>query len=71
MRHLLLAAAAAITFVSVEQEIGIGREANAQVRKEMPELTDTQVTSYVRSLTRRLAQVAPGPKYPYSVSVVN
>ena len=71
MRHLLLAAAAAITLVSVEQEIEIGREANAQIRKEMPELTDAQVRSYVRDVGRRLAQAAPGPKYPYSFSIVN
>jgi predicted Zn-dependent protease len=71
MRHVLLAAAAAITLVSVEQEIEIGHEATAQVRREMPELTDAQVTSYVRGIARRLAQVAPGPKYPYSVSVLN
>ena len=80
MRRLLAAAiacaflppaAAAITLVSVEQEIAIGREANAQIRKEMPELTDAAVTSYVRGVARRLVQVAPGPKYPYSFSVAN
>jgi predicted Zn-dependent protease len=71
MRHLLLAAAAAITLVSVEQEIEIGRQATAQVRREMPELADAQVTGYVRGVARRLAQVAPGPKYPYSFSVLN
>jgi beta-barrel assembly-enhancing protease len=65
------AAAAAITLVSVEQEIAIGREANAQIRKEMPELTDSGVTSYVRAVARRLVQVAPGPKYPYSFAVAN
>src|SRR5687767_7684046 len=64
-------AALAITLVSVEQEIEIGREANAQVRKEVPELTDPEVRAYVRGLGRRLAQVAPGPKYPYSISVAN
>ena len=70
MRYLLFAAAA-ITLVSVEQEIEIGREANAQIRKEMPELTDAQARSYVRDVGRRLAQAAPGPKYPYSFSIVN
>jgi predicted Zn-dependent protease len=65
------AVAAAITLISVEQEIDIGRDANAQVRKEVPELTDSEVTSYVRGMARRLVQVAPGPKYPYSFSVVN
>lgn len=62
---------AAITLISVDQEIDIGREANAQVRKEMPELTDSQVVGYVRGVARRLVPVAPGPKYPYTVSVAN
>jgi beta-barrel assembly-enhancing protease len=55
----------------VEQEIEIGRETNKKVRREMPELTDAQVTGYVRDVARRLVRVAPGPKYPYSFSVVN
>lgn len=67
----LTPAAAAITLISVEEEIAIGRDANAQLRKEMRELTDGSVTSYVRGLSRRLVQVAPGPKYPYSVSVAD
>src|SRR5688500_1289657 len=71
MRHVLLAAAAAITLVSEEQEIEIGRQATAQVRREMPELADAQVAGYVQGVARRLAQVAPGPKYPYSFSVLN
>jgi predicted Zn-dependent protease len=52
----------AITLVSVEQEIAVGREANAQFRKETPELTDVATVRYVRSLTRRLSRVALGPK---------
>jgi predicted Zn-dependent protease len=59
------------TLVSVEQEIQIGREANAQVRKETPELTDQQVVAYVRSIGQRLVAQAPGPKYPYSFAVAN
>ena len=64
-------ATAAITLISVEQEIAIGRESNAQVRKEVPVLGDAAVTAYVRDLARRLIPVAPGPKYPYTVSVAN
>lgn len=64
-------AVAAITLLSVEEEIDVGRAAHAQVRKEVPELTDARVTSYVRGIVRRLVQVAPGPKYPYSVSVAD
>ena len=64
-------AALAFTLVSAEQEIAIGREANAQVRNEVPELSDSAVRAYVRDVGRRLARVAPGPKYPYSFSVAN
>jgi predicted Zn-dependent protease len=63
--------AAAISLVSVEQEVAIGRQANAQVRKEVPELVDRQVTAYVRQIGRQLVRVAPGPKYPYSFAVAN
>ena len=62
---------AAITLVSVEQEVAIGRQVNAQVEKQMPELADSEVSAYVRGIGRRLVAVAPGPKYPYSFRVVN
>lgn len=62
---------AQFSLVSVEQEIAIGQQANAQVRTEVPELRDAQVGDYVRSIGRRLAQHAPGPKYPYSVTVAD
>lgn len=62
---------AQISLVSVQQEIEIGEQANAQVRKEMPELRDGQVTAYIRSIGQRLVRHAPGPKYPYSFSVVD
>ena len=65
------AVVAAITLMSVDQEIAIGREANAKVRNEVPELTDAGVRAYVRGIVQRLVRVAPGPKYPYAVSVAN
>jgi predicted Zn-dependent protease len=75
MAVLLSAAAvplhAQFSLVSVEDEIQIGREANAEIRREVPELTDGQVASYVRGLGQRLTSQAPGPKYPYSFSVAN
>ena len=61
----------AITLVTVEQEIAVGKEANAQFRKETPELTDAATVRYVRDVTRRLSRVANGPKYPYSVAIAN
>jgi predicted Zn-dependent protease len=62
---------AQFSLVSVDEEIEIGQQANAQVRKEVAELRDTQVAAYVRGIGRRLAERAPGPKYPYSFSVAD
>ncbi|MBM3820615.1 MAG: hypothetical protein FJW14_16585 [Acidimicrobiia bacterium] len=59
------------TLVSVQQEIEIGREANAQVRKEVPELRDAQAAAYVRSIGQRLVRNAPGPQYPYSFTMAD
>lgn len=61
----------AITLVSVEEEIEIGRQANAQVHKQVPELTDAPTTAYVRSVGQRLVRNAPGPKYPYNFNVAD
>jgi predicted Zn-dependent protease len=65
------ASAATIVPVSVEQEIAIGKEANAQFRKDTPELKDAAVARYIREVGSRLARVATGPKYPYSVTVAD
>jgi predicted Zn-dependent protease len=67
----LIASLAGFTIVSVPQEIEIGREENAQVRKQMAELRDPQVSAYITSIGKRLARAAPGAKYPYSFSVAN
>jgi predicted Zn-dependent protease len=65
------ALALAITLVSVPEEIAIGRQADAQVRKEVPALRDTASGAYVTAIGRRLAGVAAGPSYPYSFSIAN
>jgi beta-barrel assembly-enhancing protease len=62
---------AQLTLVSVDDEIRMGREANQQVRKEVPRVTDREVASYVSGIGRRLAARAQGPKYPYSFTVAN
>lgn len=64
-------ARAQISLVSVEQEIEIGQQANAQIRKEVPEVRDGEVGAYVRRIGERLARQATGPKYPYSVSIAD
>jgi predicted Zn-dependent protease len=65
------AAVSSIELVSVQDEIAIGREANSQVRKQTPQLDNAEISGYVRTIARRLTQVAPGPKYPYSFSIAD
>ena len=62
---------AAITLISVQDEIAIGRQANADTQKELAELRDPDVRAYVRGIGAKLAKAAPGPRYPYSFTVAN
>jgi len=57
--------------VSVKQEVQIGREAQVQVKREVPALRDAAVNRYVDSVGARLARRASGPDYPYSFDVAN
>ena len=70
---MMLSATAAdsLSVISVKDEIAMGRQAQQQVRKTVPVLSDTEVTAYVSRVGRRLAARAPGPRYPYSFSVAN
>lgn len=65
------AAGLAVSLVSVDQEIEIGRDANAQVKKQTPAIADAQVLSYIGGIGRQLAAHAGGPHYPYSYSIAN
>jgi predicted Zn-dependent protease len=62
---------AGITLISVPQEIQIGKEENAQVRRQTPQVHDAEITSYVARVGQRLAKYAPGAKYPYSFAVAD
>ncbi|MEO5894430.1 MAG: M48 family metallopeptidase [Vicinamibacterales bacterium] len=64
-------AVSAVALLTVADEIEIGREAQQQVRREVPVLADAVVAEYVRSIGRRLAAKAGGPRYPYSFTVAN
>jgi predicted Zn-dependent protease len=61
----------AITLVSVQDEIEIGRQSNAQVHKQLPEVSDAQATAYIRGIGQRLVRSAPGPRYPYSFEMAD
>jgi beta-barrel assembly-enhancing protease len=64
-------AAGAISLVSVEQEIAIGREAQVEAKKKTPQLRDAAVSGYVEQVGRRLAAQTGGPEYPYSFTVAD
>jgi predicted Zn-dependent protease len=63
--------AAAFNLVSVRDEIEIGQKAQAQVKRQVPEVTDGTVLGYVRQIGRELERRATGPDYPYTFSVAN
>ena len=65
------APAAAVNLFSVEQDVQAGRQAAAQVERQMPILRDAQATAYVNAIVRRLAAHAPGPEFRYQAKVVN
>jgi beta-barrel assembly-enhancing protease len=62
---------AQVRLLTVEDEIEIGRDSQAEVRRRLPELTDREVTSYITAIGRRLAARATGPRYPYSFTIAN
>jgi predicted Zn-dependent protease len=61
----------ALRLISVNDEIALGRQAQQDVRRKVPEVRDSLVANYVENLGRRLAAQADGPRYPYSFDVAN
>ena len=60
-----------LQLVSVNDEIKLGRQAQQQVRQQVPALRDRAINSYIDSIGSRLAARADGPRYPYSFDVAN
>ena len=58
-----------------QQDVEIGREAAAEVRKQYPIITDSQIRAYVERLVDRLVEAAPrelnNPVFEYSFTPVN
>ena len=68
---VLFAGLFAITLISVNDEITIGKQADAQVRQKMAVFRDARTTTYIRGIGQRLVKAASGPRYPYSFSVAD
>ena len=62
---------AGFNLFSVEQDIEIGRQSAAQAERQLPLLRDRSVESYASTVMCRLADAAPGPRFPYQIRVVN
>jgi predicted Zn-dependent protease len=61
----------AVQLVSVADEITIGRQTQAETRKNTPEVGDSSVRAYVMKIGTRLGERARGERYPYSFSVAD
>jgi predicted Zn-dependent protease len=64
-------AANALQLISVADEITIGRQAQAKIRKETPRFTDARTVAFVSDIGRKLASQAEGEHYPYTFSIAN
>lgn len=67
----VIATALAIQLVSVSDEIAIGKQAQVEIRRKTPELTDPTVGAYISRIGLQIAAHARGARYPYSFSVAN
>ena len=52
------------------QDIQLGQEASQEIEQQVEIVNDERLTAYVARIGKRLADVAPGEKYPYSFKVV-
>jgi beta-barrel assembly-enhancing protease len=56
---------------STEQDVEVGRQSAAEVERQLPLLTSEFAESYINKIGTRLAEAAPGAKYPYQFKVTN
>ena len=52
------------------QDVQLGKEASQEIEQQVEIVNDERLTKYVAGIGKRLADVAPGEKYPYSFKVV-
>ena len=62
---------AAFQLVSVQDEIRIGQQAQQEIRKQTPEVSDRLVREYVTRLGGELSSHASGEDYPYSFTTAD
>lgn len=55
---------------SKEQDVALGKEASAEIEKEVQVVNDRQLSAYVRGIGERLATVSQDPDFPFTFKVV-
>ena len=56
---------------SAQQDIDLGRQSAAQIERQLPMVTRSNVNRYVSLVGARLVASAPGERYPYQFKVPN
>ncbi len=56
---------------SPDDDVNIGKQVSQKAEQELPLLNDRRVDDYLNRLGRRLADKAPGPRFPYQFKAVN
>ena len=60
-----------LNFFSPEQDVQLGKEAAAEVRKTMPVVTNNEITGYVQRVGARLAKSKRAQQFPFTFEVIN
>src|SRR2546428_13475369 len=56
---------------SPQQDVELGKKVSQDAERQLPMLNDRKVDGYLNNLGRRLAEKAPGERYPYQFKCVN
>jgi Zn-dependent protease with chaperone function len=56
---------------SADQDVEIGRQSAAEAERQLPVVRNPSIEGYVDRIGRRLAAVAPGPRFPYTFRIIN
>ena len=56
---------------SPDQDVQVGQQVSQDAERQLPMMNDSRVDNYLNTLGQRLAQHAPGYKFPYNYKGVN
>ena len=59
-----------LNLFSPEQDVQLGREAAAEIEKQVSVVKDNRLNQYVARIGKRLADASSAPEYPYTFKVV-